>query len=172
MMQPTGLPSPTVLSYAVPFWTTMHLLSNAVPYWSTGHSILSYAAPYWATLYPLSCAAPYWSKVHPAELHSTLTDLRYGTTLNPTELRWTLLSYAVPYWATQYPTELRSTMWATLLPNWATFSTRTFAQFVKCRNVRYRNKGTLVWYRNATVPDWDAGCRNTDTALCCKENRM
>ncbi len=30
--------------------------------------------------------------------------------------------------------------------------------------VRYRNKGIPVRYRNATVPDWDAGCRNTDAS--------
>ncbi len=48
-------------------------------------------------------------------------------------------------------------MWVTTLqPNWATFSTRTFVQFCQrpeCRTVRYRNKGTPVRYRIATVPD-------------------
>ncbi len=56
-------------------------------------------------------------------------------------------------------------MWATLQPNWATFSARTFVQFCQmpeCRTVWYRNKGTPVRYRNVAVPDWDAGCRNTD----------
>ncbi len=32
----------------------------------------------------------------------------------------------------------------------------------ECRTVRYRNNGNPVRYRNAMVPDWDAGCRNTD----------
>ncbi len=85
-------------------------------------------------------------------------------TLNPTELLWTLLSNAVPCWAALFFTELRSNMWATLQHNWATFRTRTFVQFCQmpeCRTVRYRNKGTPIQYRNATVPDWDAGCQNT-----------
>jgi hypothetical protein len=86
-------------------------------------------------------------------------------TLNLTELRCTLLSYADLYWATLISTEQRSSMWATLQPNWPTFCTCTFLQFCQlpeCRTVRYWNKGTPVRYRNATVPDWDAGCRNTD----------
>jgi hypothetical protein len=56
-------------------------------------------------------------------------------------------------------------MWATLHPNWATYSTgRTFVQFLvlpECRTVRHRNKGTQVRYQNAMVPDWEAGCGNT-----------
>jgi hypothetical protein len=38
MMQPAKLPSPTLVSYAVPFWTTLHLLSYAAPYWAAGQS--------------------------------------------------------------------------------------------------------------------------------------
>ncbi len=56
-------------------------------------------------------------------------------------------------------------MRATLQPNWATYSACTFVQFCQipeCRIVRYRNKGTPVQYRNATVPEWDAECRNAD----------
>ncbi len=101
-MQPAEIPAPTLLSYAVPFWITLHLLINAAPYWATGHSTelrctlaalrsielsctLSYTAP------PLWASSPQLSYLH-------LT----WATLNPTELRWTLLSYAVPYWATQH----------------------------------------------------------------------
>ncbi len=29
-------------------------------------------------------------------------------------------------------------------------------------SIRYQNKGTPGWYGNATVPNWDAGCWNTD----------
>ncbi len=118
-------------------------------------------------LYPLSCAAPYWAKVHPTELHITPNELanpRWAM-LYPTELCWTLLSYTVPYWAMLYPTELRNTIWATLRPNWAINTASTFTQFChmpECRVVRYLKKGTPVRYRNATVPYWDAGCRNTD----------
>ncbi len=90
----------------------------------------------------------------------------YWATLSPTALRCTLLSYAIPVWTMVFSTELRSTMWATLQPNWATFSTHSFVQFCwiipERRTVLYRNKCTPVRYRNALVPDWDAGCRNTD----------
>jgi hypothetical protein len=118
MMQPAEVSSPTLLSYAVPLWTTLHR--------ATGH--------YWATI----------------ELRCNLLSYAepYSAMLNPTELRWILLSYAVPYWDT--------------------FSTWTFVQFCQtpeCQTVLlllHRNKGTPVRYRNATVPDWDAGCRNTD----------
>ncbi len=62
-------PTPcTLLSYAAPFWILLHLLSNAAPTWALRHG-----TPYWATLHP------------PMGL------------LNLTELRCTLLSYAVPY---------------------------------------------------------------------------
>ncbi len=67
----------TLLSYDEACWATL--------FWTTLH-LLSYAAPYWATQYLLSCAAPHWAKVHPAVLHSTLS-----------ERRCTLLSDAVPY---------------------------------------------------------------------------
>jgi hypothetical protein len=57
-------------------------------------------------------------------------------------------------------------MWATLDPNWATYSTgRTFVQFFimpECRTVRHWNKGTQVRYQNATVLDWNTGCRDTN----------
>jgi hypothetical protein len=99
-MQPAELPSSTLLSYAVPFWNTLHLLSNAAPYWATGPS---------------------------------------------TELRCTLLSYAV---STKQPS----------VPYLC-------AIFVKCWNVGLSGTGkvcTQVRYQNATVPAWVAGCRNTD----------
>ncbi len=140
-MQPAELPSPTLLSYTAPLWTTLHLLSNAAPYWAMGHStelrcsLLSYPVP---------------NKLRAAQ------HLNWAT-LHPTD-GWTLLSYTVPYWTELFSSELHSTIWAT-------FSTHTFVQFClmpKCRSVRYRNKGTPVRYRNAAVPDWDAGCRNTD----------
>ncbi len=57
-------------------------------------------------------------------------------------------------------------MWATLpLTELPTVGTHTFVQIFKmpeCRTVQYWNKGTPVPYRNATVPDLDAGCQNTD----------
>ncbi len=123
------------------------LLSNAVPYWAT---LFSTELPIimWASF---ELAHPNWAKVHPIEL------------------RWTLLSYSEPYWATLYPTELRCSLlsYASLCElhyslNWATFHTRTFVQFCQmpeCRTIRYRNKGTPVRYRYATLPDGklDAG---------------
>jgi hypothetical protein len=65
----------------------------------------------------------------------------------------------VSYWAMLYPTELPNTLWATLYPKWATYSTYLYEMLVY-RTVRYRIKGTPLRYQNATVPDWDAGCRN------------
>jgi hypothetical protein len=97
----------------------------------------------------MSYAAPY-------------TELRWSL---PTELRWTLLSYAVPYWGTLFSTELRSTTWATLQRSWATFSNRTLCNFVKCRNSRLSGTGIRVPQSDAPVPGWDAGCRNTDAQL-------
>jgi hypothetical protein len=156
-MQPAELPSPSLLSYAaelhsptllsfaVPFWTTLHLLSNAAPYCATGHStelnltLLSYAASYWEKC--MSYAKP------------------YRATLSPTELRWIVLIHAVLYGAYAAPCELHYSLYC------ATFSTCTLVQFCQipeCRTVRFRNKWTRVRYRNATVPDWDAGCWNTD----------
>ncbi len=67
----------TRLSYDAAWWATLYWAMLMLSTSARG-TLLSYAAPYWATLYPLSYAAPYWA------------------TLNPTELRWTLLSYAVP----------------------------------------------------------------------------
>ncbi len=158
---PTGLHC-TLLSYDAACWATLShptelcctLLNYAAPS-EQCCTLLSHGAVYRAKLYPLSCAGPYWAKVHHTELHSTLA-----------ELRCTLLSFAEPYWATMYPTDLRCSllsyvapcMWSTLQPIWATISTITFMQFgqmAECRTVR--NKGTP-----SPVPDWDAGCRNTD----------
>ncbi len=82
-------------------------------YFSTGLSCtrLSYAAPYWAKLHPnelrctlLSCFAPYlsYAAIRTMLLH---LDKRY-----PSELRYSLLSYATYFWATLHPTELRRTL--------------------------------------------------------------
>jgi hypothetical protein len=148
MIQPSELPSFNLRSYAIPFWTTLHLMNNA--------------APYWATLHPLSCTAPFWAKVHPAELHSTPYELAHPNwaTLHPTELFWTILSYAEPYWASLYPTELRYSLLSYAAPVYLSYLQYSFlcailtnAGMPECRTVRYRN---------ATVPDWDAGYRNTD----------
>ncbi len=114
---------------------------------------MSHGAPYWYTLYSLSCATPYWVKVHPAELHSTPYELS-----RPIDLRWTLLSYAVPYWDTLYctlpcyaaPCELHYSLTELL------YCARTIVQLCKmpeCRIVRYRIKGNP-----SPVPE----CRNTD----------
>ncbi len=146
-----------------PFWITLHLLSNAAPYWAMGHSTELRCT----LLSPLSCDAPYWATVRCTLLsyaappdepaHPNLASLQ------STEQHWTLLSNAEPYWARVNPNELRCSLTelhysltelpSVLLP---------LCSFVKCRTVRYRNKGTPVPYRNATVPDWDAGFRNTD----------
>ncbi len=130
---------------------------------------------YWAMLYPSELRCTFWAMLHLIELRSTLLSYNstepqctllsyaepYWATLSLTELSWILLSYAVPYWASQLYEN-----YSILQPNWATFSTRTF--FVKCRTVRYRNKGTPVRYRNATVPDWDAGCRRHRPRCRCR----
>ena len=34
-------------------------------------------------------------------------------------------------------------------------------------SIRYWNNGSPVQYQNATVPDWDAGCQNTDASSIC-----
>jgi hypothetical protein len=100
---------------------------------ATLHIAKLYAAPYWATLHPtefhcilfcapselccctlLNYAAPYWAPGHSTEL------LQYWATQYPTELRWTLLSYAEPYWATLNPTELRCTLLSYAVHYWAT----------------------------------------------------
>ncbi len=155
------------MSYAVPFWTTLHLLSNVAPYWATRYStelsctLLSYSVPT-----KLRCTL--LSKVHPAELHSTLTELSctllgyaesYWSTLNPTELRGTLLSYAVSFWAMQHYVSYTTAKLSCLQYSYLCVQ---FCQMSECRTVRYRNKSTLVRYRNTTVPDWGARCRNTD----------
>ncbi len=141
----------------MPYLATLHPLAYAAYCWTIRCTILNYHAPYcilflsyavlsalhctrWAMLHPtalrcilLSYTTPYWATLHPAELHHPqyLTEqccflLNYAAS---SELCCTLLSFDVSYWATLYPTELRSTMWATLQPNWATYSARTFVQF-------------------------------------------
>ncbi len=170
MLYPSELAAPskqccTILSHGALYWATLHLTelrSNhqaALRPIELRWTLLSYTAP------TCELAHPKWATLRPTELHWTLLSYAepYWATLNPTELRWTLLSYAVPYWATLFSTQ---TLWATLQPNGATFCTRTFVKFYQmpeCRTIRYRNKCTPVRYRKATVPDWNAGCRNTDT---------
>jgi hypothetical protein len=151
VVQPAELPSSELRCTS---WAMLHLIEP----WGT---LLSYGAPHWAMLYLLSFAAPYWAKVHPAELHSTLT-----------ELRCTLLSYAEPYLVTLYPTELRCSLLRYAAPCKLYYSLTELpsvlvplCNFVKCRSVRYWN--TLpVRYRNARVPDWDARCWQRHRPRC------
>jgi len=164
------------LSYNTPFWTTLH----PVELWC---SLLSYPlSPYWAMLYLSELRCTLWAMLHlteprgPIELRCTLLSYtappyelahRNWATLHPTELGWAIPCFAVPYWVTLFSTELRSTRWATIQPNWVTFSTHSFAQFFQspeCWTVQYRNKGTPDQYRNATGPDWDVGCQNTNAS--------
>jgi hypothetical protein len=94
----------TRLSYAAPYFFMLHPPA-------TQHTAELYAAPYWATLHPtdlhcilfLSYAAPtelhfnLWAIMHHTELCCILMSY---TTPHPTELHYTLLSYAAPCWAT------------------------------------------------------------------------
>ncbi len=173
-----------LLSYNTPFWATLHPVELRC-------SLLSYTLSPRTTLHLLSDAASlshgalYRAKLQLTELRCTLRPIEvrctllnytaspyelahlHWATLHPSELPWTLLNYVVPYWGMLFSTEQCSTMWSTLQPNWATFSNRTFVQLCKmpeCRTVWYRNKGTPVRYRKATVPDWDAGCQNTEAS--------
>ncbi len=115
---------------------------------SHGGTLLSYAAPYWATLNPLSSAASYWAKVHLAEIHSTITELRctlMSCTLNPT------LRYAGPSWATLYPTELRCSLLSYAAPCELHYSLTELPSvlvplctFVKCRKAGLSGIGIRV----------------------------
>ncbi len=74
----------------------------------------------WATQHPTEPSGTLLSYADPPELPCTL--LTYPapselgcTVLYPTVLRWTILSYASPYWAATHPSELQSTLWSTLL---------------------------------------------------------
>ncbi len=115
----------TLMSYAAPYWATLHTtklcciqLSDAAPYLTCAAHYLNY------TLHPLSFAAPFCATLHPSELRCTLrATLHPLDKLRPFELCCTLLSYAAPYWAT-----LHAPYWATRRPKWATRPThRSFA---------------------------------------------
>jgi hypothetical protein len=99
--------------------------------------------------------------MHPAELHSTLTELRCTLliyTLNP------ILSYAEPYKAMLYPTELRCSLLNYVAPSELHYSLTELPSVrvylcailsnAECWTVRYRNKGTPVRYRTEML---DAG---------------
>ncbi len=123
MMQPVELPSPTLRSFAVPFWTALHPLSNAAPYWATGHS---------------------------TELRCTLLSYVASTKLCCALLKCTLLSYttppyelAHPNWATTNPTELCSTQ-LSYAPMFSTELRSTFVQFCQCRNAGLSGIGKSV----------------------------
>ncbi len=75
-------------------WTTLHLAEPR-------GTLLSYAAPYWATLHQLSCAAPCLSTVPPSDLRYPhgLAHPNWAT-LYPTELRNSLRTTLQPNWAT------------------------------------------------------------------------
>ncbi len=102
---PYSRPARYQLSYAIPYWATLHPTEQRC-------TLLSNAAPYWATLHPN------WATLHPTELHCTL--LSYATAcwtrLHSTELRCNLLNCAAPYRDTLHSAELRCTLqyWATL----------------------------------------------------------
>ncbi len=157
----------TLLNYVVPSEQCCTLQRHGALYWAILHltelrcvhsaalrpielrcTLLSYTAP------PYDLAHPYWATLHPAEL------------------RWTLLSYAEPYWAMLNPTVLRCSLlsYAALCELHYILTEQPsvlvpLCNFFKCQNAwlcRYCNKCTPVWYRNAMVPDWDAGCQNTD----------
>ena len=70
------------LSYTVPSEISCILLSYAAPFWATLHPIWaklrpkSYAAPSELSCALLSYAAPFWATLHPTELRLTLNELR------------------------------------------------------------------------------------------------
>ncbi len=99
------------LSYAAPYWATLHPPEL--------HSILFWTRPYPQSYTPhselrctpLSCAAFYWAVPHPTKLNCTLLSYPH-TLLSYAVSFWItlhLLSNAAPYWATGHLTELRST---------------------------------------------------------------
>ncbi len=55
---------------------------------------------------------PYWATLQPTELRCILLSFAspYWATLHPTELRFSLLSYVAPYWAAVHPSELHCTL--------------------------------------------------------------
>ena len=72
-------------------------------------------------------------------------------TLHPTEQRWTLLSYAVPYCATLFSTELLSSLLSYAAPCELHYSLTELpsvlvplCNFVKCRNVGLSGTGISV----------------------------
>ncbi len=101
----------TLLSYAAPYWATLHptklcciKLSYAAPNqsWAAPSELscilLSYAGPFWATLHPI------WAMLHP-KMFATPWELRCTLWIN-----CALLSYAAPFWPTLHPTDLRLTL--------------------------------------------------------------
>ncbi len=116
----------------------VHPLSYAAPafYWALTHptelhcTLVSYDAACWATLFhPTELCCTLLNYAAPSEQCCTLlssgalywaTTVQYWATQYPTELRWTLLSYAEPYWATLNPTELRCTLLSYAVHYWAT----------------------------------------------------
>ncbi len=104
-------------------------------------TLLSYAAPYWATLHLTVLRWTHKAELRPIELRCTLLSYTQNpnwATMHPTELRWTLLSYAEPYWATLYPTELHYS--PTELPSVLV----PLCNFVKCRNAGLSGTGIRV----------------------------
>jgi hypothetical protein len=75
------------VSYAAPYWATLHPIKLCC-------TLLSYAEPYLSyALHPKSYAALFWATLHPSELRCTLLsyDLPFWATLDPNELCWTLI---------------------------------------------------------------------------------
>ncbi len=121
-LAPFELLNPTMLwyaalSFAAPFWATLHPLNYTAPP-ELHCTLLSYAAPFWAMLHPSEPSRSFRVRLYPAELSCIL--LCYA---HPIELRWTLLSYyalsglhrtctkeccillsfSAPFWVTLHP---------------------------------------------------------------------
>ncbi len=115
----------TLLSYAVHHWASQYpteLLNNL---WAALHPTelrctpLSYSAQ---TLRNLKMNVYLWKYpdlrclINYAILCTLWATLHFVSYTTPSELRCTLLSYAVPHWALLYPTELPNNLWAALHP--------------------------------------------------------
>ncbi len=149
-----------LLSYNTPYWATLH----PVELWCRG---LGHPLPtYWAMLYPSEIHCTFWAMLHLTEPRGTLLSYTAPpyllahpnwTTLQHTELRWTLLSHAEPYWATLYPTELRCSLRSYAAPCELHYSLTELptvlvplCNFVKCRNAELSGTGI-------SVPQYGAG---------------
>jgi hypothetical protein len=94
-----------------------------------------------------------------------LSDHPFGKTIGLSDIGWGNQTIGLSDIELQHNVSYATPLFIYLYSSYPEPQSYLCAIFKKSRTVQYRNKGTPVWYRNATVPDWDAGCRNTDAQL-------